>query len=327
MRKNIIPLLFPLLLSANDYDVSDFSWDKVNWLHTNVGGWAETSKITSVSIKESGEICIRHTKANAWPAGQAHGNSLMGNPWIIVKLNGRYYAGTWEWLRPGQECKLGHLQYGLAGLYRHPTESLPKHIKREPLNSWSPSGGLIVGFMVSGLARGRERNVEERSNVHWVMLPSDDGIIKGHMGFRSSSNSRSVATACNPPDKSQVVQTIADQHPDALRNSCQRDGGTWDFMDKVVSELRSEDSRWGYNCKRGNCNDPSHDAIAYYCGDGFPNSRSTNVAIIDMILDHCPGNTGAVAKPGWLDVTQKTLERNAVGRWLYPRPGGPTANQ
>ena len=172
--------LYSLVSLANDYDVSDFNINNVTWIHTNVSQWPETSRITKVSIKESGEVCIHHSKSQVWPAGQALGMSLTGNPWIIVKLNGRYYAGIWEWLRPGQECKMGHFQYGIAGLYLHPTHSLPKHIKREPLNSWVPRGGTIVGFMVSGLARDNSRSVMERSNVHWVMLPSHDGIIKGN---------------------------------------------------------------------------------------------------------------------------------------------------
>ena len=24
------------------------------------------------------------------------------NPWVIAQVNGKWYAGTYEWLRPGQ---------------------------------------------------------------------------------------------------------------------------------------------------------------------------------------------------------------------------------
>ena len=46
--------------------------------------------------------------------------------------------------------------------------------------------------------------------------------------------------------------------PGALPNSCQDHGGTWQFMDQVVDTLRTYDTRWGYNGKRGNANDPSN---------------------------------------------------------------------
>ena len=55
-----------------------------------------------------------------------------------------------------------------------------------------------------------------------------------------------------------VVQQVAAARPDLLRNSCQEHGGTWGFMDAVVDTLRTYDTRWGYNWKRGNVGDPSH---------------------------------------------------------------------
>ena len=37
-------------------------------------------------------------------------------------------------------------------------------------------------------------------------------------------------------------------------------------MDQVVDTLRTYDTRWGYNGKRGNTNDPSKDVVAYHYG-------------------------------------------------------------
>ena len=51
-------------------------------------------------------------------------------------------------------------------------------------------------------------------------------------------------------------------------------GGTWEFMDYLVDELRKEDNRWGYNGKRGNANDPSQDIVDYHWGAG-PSDDST----------------------------------------------------
>ena len=122
----------------------------------------------------------------------------------------------------------------------------------------------------------------------------------------------------NPPNLLPLLQQVAAQHPEALRNSCQDHGGSWRFMELAVERLRQESGRWGYNCKRGNCPDVSHDAIAYYRGSGQTidaAQNSTNVAIIDIIAGHCGPNP----QPSWLDVTQATADANAIGRWRYPR--------
>ncbi len=107
-----------------------------------------------------------------------------------------------------------------------------------------------------------------------------------------------------------VVAQVAAQYPQALRNSCQHAGGTWEFMDRVVNALRAHDTRWGYNWKRGNVGDPSLDVVDYNWGSG-PDEGSTNVYIIDIIVGHCGGDPS----PGWGDVTDVTLSSGTIGRW------------
>ena len=122
----------------------------------------------------------------------------------------------------------------------------------------------------------------------------------------------------NPPNMLHIVREVASQHPDKLSNSCQDHGGSWRFMELAVERLRQETGRWGYNCKRGNCADVSHDAIAYYRGSGTTvdsAQRSTDVAIIDIIAGHCGSNP----QPAWGDVTQATADAGSIGRWKYPR--------
>ena len=122
----------------------------------------------------------------------------------------------------------------------------------------------------------------------------------------------------NPPNLLPLLQEVARQHPDALRNSCQDHGGSWRFMELALERLRQETGRWGYNCKRGNCPDVSHDAIAYYRGSGQTMDAaqgSTDVAIIDIIAGHCGSNP----QPAWFDVTQATADAGSIGRWRYPR--------
>jgi hypothetical protein len=108
-----------------------------------------------------------------------------------------------------------------------------------------------------------------------------------------------------------VVQAVARANPAALRNSCQDHGGSWQFLDMVVDTLRTYDTRWGYNGKRGNPNDPSHDVVTYHHGPG-PDQGSTAVYIIDVIGGHCGSNP----VPTWGDVTDVTYNSGTIGRWI-----------
>ncbi|MBY0494617.1 MAG: hypothetical protein K2Y23_10410 [Cyanobacteria bacterium] len=108
-----------------------------------------------------------------------------------------------------------------------------------------------------------------------------------------------------------VVAAVARANPGALANSCQENGGSWQFMDQVVDTLRTYDTRWGYNGKRGDANNPSLDVVTYHYGPG-PDANSTDVYIIDVIGGHC----GATPSASWNDVTQITLSSGTIGRWI-----------
>ncbi len=108
-----------------------------------------------------------------------------------------------------------------------------------------------------------------------------------------------------------VVKAVARANPGLLANSCQEHGGSWQFMDLLVDTLRTYDTRWGYNGKRGNANDPSMDVVTYHHGPGGSHN-STAVYIIDVIGGHC----GSSPSPGWSDVTGVTLSSGTIGRWI-----------
>jgi hypothetical protein len=108
-----------------------------------------------------------------------------------------------------------------------------------------------------------------------------------------------------------VVQQVAAKFPHLLANSCQEHGGSWAFMDAVVDTLRSYDTRWGYNGKRGNANDPSMDVVTYHYSGG-PDQGSTDVYIIDTVVGHCGPNPS----PAWIDVTAATINGGTIGRWI-----------
>ena len=116
------------------------------------------------------------------------------------------------------------------------------------------------------------------------------------------------------PNMSHVVAQVAAVRPDLLRNSCQEHGGSWGFMDALVDTLRTYDTRWGYNWKRGHVGDPSLDVVDYHWGAG-PSEGSTQVYIIDVIGGHCGSNP----QPSWGDVTDVTYSNGGVGRWTGRR--------
>jgi len=105
-------------------------------------------------------------------------------------------------------------------------------------------------------------------------------------------------------------------HPGQLRNSCQLEGGSWAFMDGVVDSLQAIDLRYGYNCKRGNCNDPSLDVVSYHWGPGN-DEGSSDVYCTDLISGHCGSSPGII----WNDVTGVTLDSGTVCRVMFTRPG------
>ena len=108
-----------------------------------------------------------------------------------------------------------------------------------------------------------------------------------------------------------VVRAVAAANPGLLANSCQEHGGSWQFLDLVVDTLRTYDTRWGYNGKRGNSNDPSMDVVDYHYGRGA-SQGSTEVYIIDIIGGHCGPNPS----PIWNDVTAVTVNSGTIGRWI-----------
>ena len=144
----------PVGTSADQIDLST-----VNWLDTNISGWAQTSTITAVSIG-SPPINIEHTKAGQWPAITSGGTIVEGNPWIFAKVDGQWQAATYEWLRPGQTEK------------QISAENIGEYTKKAPLDGWQPKSGETVGLMVSTPARGGpDGPVNERSNVILVTWP------------------------------------------------------------------------------------------------------------------------------------------------------------
>ncbi len=316
---------------------SDFNFSKVTWLDQNVSGWTESSRITSVQVKSNGQICTDYTERGRWPTGDplGDGTQLVGNPWVFVKISGRYYAATYEWLRPTQYCKFG-IPPNTSPLSKVYSSAWRGHIRLSPLKQWVARPGEVVGFMVSGFARhsNTRPNVRKRTNVQLYRLPKTDGTGGGMLGDYSDGRlngdpggdpNHLTCNSPNSPSKNKpartmehVVQRLATANDAAYKAVWDGSEYTEDyrFLDLVVNELHRIDDRFGYNCVRGDCNRISADALAYYRGEGNPNN-STDVQIIDFLA----GAGRNTPTPAWTDVTDETCQKGSIGRWLYPRPG------
>ena len=131
----------------------------VRWLDTNISSWAQTATLNA--SLSGGTLVLNYDKANAWPTARTRasdGGPLVGNVWIFVNRNGTWYGATWDWMRRGQTSKAKNSVRGTGG-----------HIPQAPLNTFTPSPGQTYGFMVSTVARGGERTINERSNVSMVV--------------------------------------------------------------------------------------------------------------------------------------------------------------
>lgn len=131
--------------------------ENVVWLHTDVSEWPVTTGL-QVDIDGS-SVVLDYEHSRVWPSRMAAGAEVVANAWIFIPKDDTFwYGATWEWLRPGQTRKSIRAVMG-------------DHIKVDPLRGFIPQSGEHYGFMVSGLARSRTRNVMERSNIVVVRWP------------------------------------------------------------------------------------------------------------------------------------------------------------
>ena len=101
------------------------------------------------------------------------------------------------------------------------------------------------------------------------------------------------------PDILGIVHEVANQYPQAFRNSCQDAGGTWEFLDRLVDRLRLVDLRFGYNGRRGDPNFVGRDEVGYHYGAGA-SENNREVYVWDVIAGHC----GTNPQPNNLDMTE-----------------------
>jgi len=124
--------------------------------------WPIDSEITSIYV-DGGQTCLDHTKNGIWPwttFEPPDGGPVEGTHIIFANIGGKWYGGVYDYYRPGQTCKgTNKWQYG------------EEQIRSQPMGSWVPAKGEIVGFMVSTPARGGYNTRDLRTYVKAFVFP------------------------------------------------------------------------------------------------------------------------------------------------------------
>ncbi|MEO7191649.1 MAG: hypothetical protein ABI051_11400 [Vicinamibacterales bacterium] len=143
--------------------------NKVNYQRfVNISGWPVTNRVISVDQDGGdGHMCIDHEKRGQLPTVNFEDNPLVpveATQWYFARINGQWYAGAGEWLRPNQICKDGQKSedIGKDGTWGG------------PMDTWIPKRGELVGYLISTPARSwpSQTTIDQRSNVvvrPWVV--------------------------------------------------------------------------------------------------------------------------------------------------------------
>ena len=132
---------------------------------TNISDWPATSRINNISVAPP-TICIDHEKAGQWPLVSIDDNppNIEANILIVVKVDGQWYGGGFDWLGEGRICKtVDPSEYGVDQIRVHPLDG-----------SWhGPRSGEEVGLLISTPSSNRipVRSVNERTNIVLVRWP------------------------------------------------------------------------------------------------------------------------------------------------------------
>lgn len=266
--------------------------------------------------------------ANTGPYSAVYQFSVV-NPVVIEPPTPIEPAGNLTTNRPEFKAKNGNITNTSGVIYRF-------EISKSP----DPGGTVAVLTTLPGSSGTSSATLGElpyETTFYWRAYATDQvrqSDYSAYVSFKTPAAPKPVAPPPSPtnpnvplgpggrapdpnggrlplPNMANVVQSVASNYASALRNSCQDSGGSWEFMDRVVDTLRTYDTRWGYNGKRGNAGDPSKDVADYHYSGGA-DANSTDVYIIDLINGHC----GSSPSAGWNDVTDVTVNSGTIGRWI-----------
>ena len=127
-------------------------------------------------------VNLFNSQRSVWP-------SILGccnaNAWLVVNVDGTWFAGTWEFMRVGQVTKS---TLALVG---------PRHLRFPPLADFRPVNGEIYGFFNSCIVRNgitpNVSNCQERTEIALFQF----GV--GPVGFDAISTTSSPNSESNVP--------------------------------------------------------------------------------------------------------------------------------
>lgn len=212
--RNVIAIT--LLLSSSMASAGfpdDFS--DVIWIDPDISSFPVTA---AVSVNVRGSILdVQDSMRSVWPR---RFHTILRNDccnrslWIFVKLEGQWYASTFEFIRFGETRRFVASVNGMQ-------------IQRPPfLRSgfeWRPAAGEVYGFMTSGMSRFNfdNLNVRERSNVslyRWEVGPTNnidfDEVPRGPDGRPVADG---APTAPSVPEEPEVC--VEPAAPPAVNNT------------------------------------------------------------------------------------------------------------
>lgn len=166
----------------------------------DVLSWEKTSSMGVARYGSDGSILCPHSKAGQWPRIQIadDGTQAEGNLWgIALAPDGRWYARTLHYLRPGQTTKT--YPVGDWGDDRLAMPWPRSHVIKS---------GEVVGLFVSTKARYGAPLPHERSGVVWLKV---DGDIVEREGAGAPPVPDPVPTPDPPPAPVPVGCACAEQ--------------------------------------------------------------------------------------------------------------------
>jgi hypothetical protein len=141
---------------------------------SDVASWPQTATITVVEQDGNpgagGPMCIGFSTSDYWPSTGFFGDPTVpvyANQWYFANIDGQWYGGPGEYLRSDRPsvCKTGQSTQGIG----------PDGGWTNPMRSWTPKLGELVGYMISTPARAGLRTINERSNI--VVQPWFDSSL------------------------------------------------------------------------------------------------------------------------------------------------------
>jgi len=134
-------------LAANAVAAEPINIGEVTWLSDSPAVFVQTATLKNIEvIPNNGPTTISWSWTHPdWPVIFPE-TGVGGNMWVFAKINGKWFATVWEWLRVNPmttrvqaEAKPGQPPFIQS--------------KQSPISEWYPKSGEQVGWMVSTVCR------------------------------------------------------------------------------------------------------------------------------------------------------------------------------